>query len=64
MTGSTAGAQDILLGPGLGEDSAVIDFGEEVCVISTDPITGASQRLGWLAVHVACNVKQRTVPSR
>jgi hydrogenase expression/formation protein HypE len=46
---------DILLGPGLGEDSAVIDFGEEVCVISTDPITGASQRLGWLAVHVACN---------
>ncbi|NLY29832.1 MAG: AIR synthase [Firmicutes bacterium] len=46
---------DILLRPGLGEDSAVIDFGEEVCVISTDPITGASRRLGWLAVHVACN---------
>jgi len=46
---------DILLRPGLGEDSAVIDFGDEVCVISTDPITGASQRLGWLAVHVSCN---------
>jgi len=46
---------DILLRPGLGEDSAVIDFGDEVCVVSTDPITGASCRLGWLAVHVACN---------
>ncbi|NMB26101.1 MAG: AIR synthase [Firmicutes bacterium] len=46
---------DILLRPGLGEDSAVIDFGDEVCVISTDPITGATRRLGWLAVHVACN---------
>lgn len=46
---------DILLRPGLGEDSAVIDFGDEVCVISTDPITGAEHRLGWLAVHVACN---------
>ncbi len=46
---------DILLRPGLGEDSAVIDFGDEVCVISTDPITGAGHRLGWLAVHVACN---------
>jgi hydrogenase expression/formation protein HypE len=46
---------DILLRPGLGEDSAVIDFGDEVCVISTDPITGATHRLGWLAVHVSCN---------
>ena len=46
---------DILLRPGLGEDSAVIDFGDEVCVISTDPITGATRRLGWLAVHVSCN---------
>ena len=47
--------RDILLRPGLGEDSAIIDFGEEVCVISTDPITGAAHRLGWLAVHVSCN---------
>ncbi|NLK08172.1 MAG: AIR synthase [Firmicutes bacterium] len=47
--------KDILLRPKLGEDSAVIDFGDEVCVIATDPITGAVERLGWLAVHVACN---------
>lgn len=46
---------DVLLRPGIGEDSAIIDFGEDVCVISTDPITGATCRLGWLAVHVSCN---------
>jgi hydrogenase expression/formation protein HypE len=47
--------QDVLLRPGIGEDSAIIDFGDEVCVISTDPITGATCRLGWLAVHISCN---------
>lgn len=46
---------DVLLRPGIGEDSAIIDFGEDVCVISTDPITGATYRLGWLAVHISCN---------
>ncbi len=47
--------KDVLLHPGIGEDSAVIDFGELVCVISTDPITGASKGIGRLAVHVSCN---------
>lgn len=46
---------DVLLHPGIGEDSAVIDFGEWVCVISTDPITGSSKGMGRLAVHVSCN---------
>ncbi len=46
---------DILVHAGLGEDSAVIDFGDEVCLISTDPITGAVQGIGELAVHVSCN---------
>ncbi|MGI6559623.1 MAG: AIR synthase family protein [Limnochordia bacterium] len=46
---------DVLLRPAVGEDSAVIDFGDEVCVISSDPITGAGARLGELAVHVSCN---------
>ncbi len=41
---------------GLGEDCAVIDFGDEVCLISSDPpITGAAEGIGELAVHVACN---------
>ena len=46
---------DVLLHPKIGEDSAVIDFGEYVCVISTDPITGAAKGMGRLAVHVSCN---------
>ncbi len=46
---------DVLLSAQLGEDSAIIDFGEEACVVSTDPITGAKKNLGKLAVHVACN---------
>lgn len=46
---------DVLLHPQIGEDSAIIDFGEYVCVVSTDPITGAAKGLGRLAVYVSCN---------
>ncbi|HPT84105.1 MAG TPA: AIR synthase family protein [Limnochordia bacterium] len=46
---------DVLVHAGLGEDCAVIDFGEEVCLVTSDPITGAVEGLGELAVHVACN---------
>lgn len=47
--------EDVLLHPRVGEDSAVIDFGDLVCVISTDPITGAVKGMGRLAVHISCN---------
>lgn len=47
--------QDVLVRPNIGEDSAVIDFGEFVAVISTDPITGVQEGMGSLAVNVACN---------
>ncbi|MGH2452523.1 MAG: AIR synthase family protein [bacterium] len=46
---------DLLVRAALGEDSAVLDFGSSVCVATCDPITGAVQHLGRLAVHVACN---------
>ncbi len=46
---------DVLVHASLGEDSAVIDFGEWVCVVSTDPITGAAKNAGWLSVHISCN---------
>jgi hydrogenase expression/formation protein HypE len=38
-----------------GEDCAVIDFGDEVAVLTSDPITGAGRDLGWYAVFVATN---------
>lgn len=40
---------------GVGEDCSVINFGEYECVVSTDPITGAAENIGRLAVHVNCN---------
>ena len=46
---------EILVRPNIGEDCAVIDFGEYVCVMSTDPITGAVKDIGSLAVHISCN---------
>lgn len=47
--------EQILVPTGIGEDSAVIDFGDEVLVVSSDPITGAIDNAGYIAVHVACN---------
>ncbi len=46
---------DILLGPSLGEDAAVIKIGDQVVVAATDPITGSVEDVGWLAVHVNAN---------
>ncbi|MCL4368312.1 MAG: AIR synthase family protein [Actinobacteria bacterium] len=46
---------DVLVRAAVGEDSAIIDFGDWVCVLSTDPITGATRNAGWLSVHVSCN---------
>lgn len=46
---------DILVDSAIGEDSAVVDFGDQILAISSDPITGAGQKAGYLAVHIACN---------
>ena len=41
--------------PGIGEDCAVLDFGQYECVMSTDPITAAIQDIGRLSIHISCN---------
>lgn len=46
---------EVLTHPGVGEDCAVVDFGDYDCVLSTDPITGAVSDIGHIAVHVSCN---------
>lgn len=46
---------EVITRPGIGEDCAVIDFGEYECVLSTDPITGAVGDIGRLAVQISCN---------
>lgn len=50
-----AARREVLVGPGVGVDSAVLDLGGDVCVVSSDPITGAGQGAGRLAVIVATN---------
>ena len=46
---------DVVLGPALGEDAAVMRVDRGFIVAHSDPITGAVELLGWLAVHVPCN---------
>lgn len=46
---------DIILGPALGEDAAIVRAGKEILVVATDPITGAEEWIGWLAVNVCTN---------
>jgi hydrogenase maturation factor len=47
--------QRVVLGPGVGHDAAVISFGDRYLVAKTDPITFASDEIGWYAVHVNAN---------
>jgi len=45
----------VVLGPGLGHDAAVIDFGDRYLVTKTDPITFATDQIGWYVVHINAN---------
>ena len=45
----------LITGPGVGEDVAVIDMGSTYMVVKTDPITFATDQIGWYAVHVNAN---------
>ncbi len=45
----------MLLGPGIGLDCAVLDFGESLLVAKSDPITFTAEEIGWYAVHVNAN---------
>lgn len=46
---------EVITRPGIGEDCAVVDYGDYECVLSTDPITGAVNEIGRLAIHISCN---------
>lgn len=47
--------KDVILSSSLGEDAAIVKAGNSVLAVSSDPITGAEEWLGWLAVHVSAN---------
>lgn len=45
----------VLLGPGVGRDVAILEFGDLALVVKSDPITFATDELGWYAVNVNAN---------
>jgi hydrogenase expression/formation protein HypE len=45
----------ILLGPGVGEDAAFVSFGSKTLIAKSDPITFATDRIGWYAIQVNAN---------
>jgi len=45
----------VVLGPGIGRDAAILETGERCLVVTSDPITFATDAIGWYAVHVNAN---------
>jgi len=45
----------VVVGPGVGIDAAVIEFGDRLLVAKTDPITFATDLIGWYAVNINAN---------
>jgi len=46
----------VIVGPGIGEDAAVIDTGgPRYLIAKTDPITFTAEQIGWYAVHINAN---------
>ncbi|MBE6061050.1 MAG: AIR synthase [Clostridium sulfidigenes] len=47
--------EEVEVSNGIGEDCAIINFDSNQCVISTDPVTGADENIGKIAVNINCN---------
>jgi len=45
----------VLVRPGIGRDAAALAFGDQVVVAKSDPITFATDRIGWYAVNINAN---------
>jgi hydrogenase maturation factor len=45
----------VILGSSIGEDAALVSLGQNILVLKTDPVTGATADMGWLAVHINAN---------
>jgi hydrogenase expression/formation protein HypE len=53
--GSLPQDRRVIVGPRIGEDAAVLDFGENYLVVKTDPITFTSENIGWYVVNINAN---------
>ncbi len=55
LAGLTAEDPRVIVGPRVGEDAAAIEFGDRLLLAKTDPITFATDLIGWYAVNVNAN---------
>jgi hydrogenase maturation factor len=56
---------DVILGATFGEDISLTRVGNDILASHVDPIIGAIENIGWLAVHVASNdVATSGIPPR
>ena len=55
LSGTTQADPRVLQGPGIGADAAVIDMGDRLLIAKADPVTFATDRIGWYAVQVNAN---------
>ena len=55
LSGLITAEKRVLLGPNVGEDSAFISFGSSTLIAKSDPITFATDRIGWYAIQVNAN---------
>ncbi|EDS71851.1 hypothetical protein ANASTE_01554 [Anaerofustis stercorihominis DSM 17244] len=47
--------KEVKIGAGIGKDTAMLDFQNDLFIISTDPITGSKNGIGKLCVNISCN---------
>ncbi len=48
-------ASDVVIGPGIGLDCAVVESPKKLLVLKSDPITFTSDSIGWYLVHINLN---------
>ncbi|MBN1786710.1 MAG: AIR synthase family protein [Candidatus Methanofastidiosa archaeon] len=46
---------NLIVGPKVGEDAAVLELGDGYQIVASDPVTGAAKNIGYHAVHVNAN---------
>lgn len=55
LSDESVGDPRVIVGPAVGWDAAVLDFGDRYLIAKTDPITYATDEIGWFAVHINAN---------
>lgn len=46
---------DVIFGPAMGEDASIVSDGCKLLALHGDPISGANEKIGWIAMNVATN---------